>query len=260
MRRFIRKVSAPIEGQAEDQDLTPVFQRKSSDYTVTAADVDAPICVVAVDASGGSVDIDLPSVGDLDDKLVKVFLDTDPGTNNVEVFQSDGTTEVWTGVEQGDFVEVTSDGSNYEVISHYEGHYARVYVSSDEAVAQGASEQITNIAEDTDVGGIWNTTNDEVDIPFDCWVDLLWNALSTGIGDIIPEAKLDTTYISDAAAAVSTTVLSKHSTLACRISATSGQKLELWGRNVDSDSGSQNIGGDAAGDESFATIKLTRRY
>lgn len=213
-----------------------------------------------VDKSGASNIQTLPDLSTLSDgDKVEVYVAVTDRTVIVNEHANDSNAEIWTGVAVGDFVRfVVVDGA-WHVSEHYESHYCRVYVNADESIVQGASEQISGILETTDKGGIWNTTNNELDIPFNCFVDLRWLIIS--VTAVISEAKLGTAYIRNASAAGGTAAgRGDGSSLTDIIEANALQKLQLWGFNKDTDSGNALVLGDAAGNESFATIKLTRVY
>ena len=237
----------------------PTKLDKDGDYTVTAANVAASSCVVIVDASGGSVDITCPSVSDLDGGILTVQLGTDPGTNNVEVYESDGSTEIWTGVEVGDYVTLTSDGTNYQVIAHYEGHYCRVYMSSDQTISQGTSSQLTNWSETADTGGIF--ASNAMTAPFDCWAEIDFNLMANG-ATFVATLKQDTTYIRDPSSVSGGSNYSNQGlyNISVRLLVTSGQTIQMWAKNANTDSGNQVVMGDANADETLCTMKLTRAY
>ena len=210
-----------------------------------------------VDASAATRTLTLPLKSTLSAGwFYRIFLDADPGTNNVVLNHNASDSagaEFWTGVEENDYIDVLYNGTNFLAAREYSGHFCRVFIGTSEVIAQGVGEHVVTISETTDVGDIWNTTNDEVDIPFDCWIDLTWNIIGT---DVVPTAKLDTVYIRDLTAIVGATPsLTDDASWSVKVAGNSGAKLELWAFNIDNNGGNKS----ALDTASFATIKLTRR-
>ena len=127
---------------------------KAIDYPILPADLVGYIgLIVLVDASAADRTITLPAPADYSGKTIQVIADVDPAGFSVITNKSGGT-EWHTGVAKNDHIKVASNGTKETVLDHKESHYCRVYVDLDEPVAQGASAQIINISETTDIGEI----------------------------------------------------------------------------------------------------------
>lgn len=193
---------------------------------------------------------------------IKVYL---TGTDrtviiNHNVADSAGA-EKWTGVAVGDFVVLVSNGTAWLVADHYESHYCRVYVNADQSIVQGASEQVINISETTDLGGIWDAANNWMLAPFKCYAEIEWLAITNaGSKNMFSTVKIGAAFVRDYSAAVGASSVSGSPSFTHRIEIASSAQLTLWATNGDNNSGNSSVLGDVAGDESFATIKLTRVY
>lgn len=235
----------------------------SGSYALKAGDL-APIVTVPLDISAGDAEVTELALGSMSG-IVEYVIVADDGANTstrkAQVLDS-ASGEVWTGVREGDFFRIAYDGTNRRVLGHLESFFAHVFVSSDETVIAGAAEQIVNDSLKIHWGDWWNTANSEGTLPFDCWIDVLWQILQYGGRETTATAKLNTTFVRDPTDNISgagSTV--KHlPTLAARVPGDSGQTFQLWAVATDSSGGDSLLMGDAGGDESFAIIKLTRRY
>ena len=107
-------------------------------------------------------------------------------------------------------------------------------------------------------GGIFNTSTDECEPSFNYWAEINWNIVSTQ--SMVPTAKIGGTKLRDHTAAESTSSNAFGQTFSGRYKGTSAQAIQLCAHATDSDGGSKTVEGDNAGDESHATIKITRRY
>lgn len=158
------------------------FLDKSGAYTIVSGDL-AGETFVRVDASAGSVTIDLPTVAVLQDKIVNVLASTDPGSNSVRLDESDSTTEIWTGYQKGDFIRLTSDGTNYIVLDEKTTVYGHLALTADESITGGATQKVfdVNVSEEIDIGGWWDqVTNFRINVGFDCILEVQLLAMGTG--------------------------------------------------------------------------------
>ena len=253
--------SAEAEGVkwgAAASGVAPGVLSKSSDYTIVAGDLtDISELIVLVDASGADVTITLPTPATYEDKLIRIMTAVDPTGNEVIVHKS-GATEWHTGYILGDYFLCTSDGTTDEMLDHKETMIARIYINTDESVATEASEKMTSTTAALDTAGAW--ASDEYTAPCDAYAEVHWAILNDGNPFIIPELKINGSYVVNATCVASTGSIGKGAEPVNWLGEIdSGQDIEFWGRNRESDA-ANNVCGDAAGDESMGIIKLTRRY
>ena len=128
--------------------------------------------VVPIDfkASGTAVAV-LPTAAELVGRIVKVVLITDADDQTYILRESDAATELWTGVRQGDFVEVTSDGATYRVINEFVTLTGEVALSGDDSIPASTAEKIfdANYSVRSDDASWWDSvTNHRLDVGFDC--------------------------------------------------------------------------------------------
>lgn len=177
---------------------------------------------------------------------------------------NDGGGVFWIGTEAADHIVAVKQGSAWVVLQHYESIYLRLSVAADEAIAQGASEKIELVA-DEDPAGLWDAANDKLDVPatIAAFLSFSWKVLGSSNRAILPEAKLGGAYLHSAADTATTdggAGPSGFSLTMLDIKAAAGDAFELWALNVDNNGGNMTLMGDAAGDESLATIRLRWRW
>jgi hypothetical protein len=128
--------------------------------------------VVPIDfaASGIAVAV-LPSPAELVGKIVRVVLITDADDQTYTLQESDASTEIWTGVRAGDFVEITSDGATYRIINEFVTITGEVALSGDDSIPASTAEKIFDAnysVRDDDISWWDSVTNHRLDIGFDC--------------------------------------------------------------------------------------------
>jgi len=241
---------------------------KSADYTLQDADVPQNgFLELRIGINGQSVDIDeYAAVGSHKPCRIRYVVSDDDGAGETYVanlYASDGTTLIWQGCRKGDHIEVSYDGAGRIIGPHKNSHYVRVRLPSDQVIAQGSGAKLTGWTELSDVGGLWDAaTNHQLDIPsgLNARLSLHAHAVSSARGTNIT-AKIGTTYLFDNSDQnASNPGDYNNRTLSGVFDIGGGSKLELWGQNLDTDSGNATINGNATKIETFATIKIDWRY
>jgi len=127
--------------------------------------------IVSTNSSGASITLTLPTIAQLNNKLVTVSVRQDPAGNFVKLVESDGSTEVWTGYALGDFCTITSNGAGYDVIAEDSTVYGYLALTSPESISANSSQKVfdVNYSEETDVGGWWDAvTNHRLTAAYPC--------------------------------------------------------------------------------------------
>jgi hypothetical protein len=77
----------------------------------------------------------------------------------------EGTTEVWTGYQKGDFVRLCISDGAWAVLDHKETYYSRRYLTADISIAASATTKLTGWTEVTEIGGAWDNVNNKIVTP-----------------------------------------------------------------------------------------------
>ena len=148
------------------------IQRATADVTVaTTADYGVAgksELVIAANAGGATRTITLCPVAETgaDTCIITVVVDTDAtSTYKLIVVESDGTTEVWTGYQKGDFVRLIVSNAAWLVVDHKETYFASRWLTSDQSIAGSTTALLTGFTEISDIGNMWDNTNDRVIVP-----------------------------------------------------------------------------------------------
>lgn len=226
-----------------DKEAHPITLRKSADYSVVEADLNAPLSVVAVDISAGDVLITLPTAVLLDGQIVRVYVAT-AGTGKLTVEQNNGV-DLWIGVAKGDFVEVTANrgGPNYEVVAHQETIHVELVKSGDQDIAQGASVQLTGWTENADSAALF--ASDALVSPLNAWLDLSFNLLSgNSVNLLAPEVKIAGAYYPTDITPLEGTAPSltfPNPVVLLNKQLSASDTVQLWAHNMDTDSGLKRV-------------------
>ena len=156
--------------------------RKTADYTVVTGDVSGKSeLVIATNAAAANRTITLPAVAavGMSTCSITIICDTDATSTFKLLVQDSGTTEVWTGYQRGDFVRLIVSNSLWVVVDHKETMFSARYLTGDFSVAASATTKITGFTNVTDIGGLWDNSNNKLVSPFAGIWDLNWR-LSVG--------------------------------------------------------------------------------
>ena len=158
------------------------IQRATGDVTVaTTANFGvagkSELVIAATPAGPRTITLCPVTETEVDTCIITVVCDADAtSTNKLMVVQSDGSTEVWTGYQKGDFVRLIVSNSAWLVVDHKETFFSSRYPAADQTISTGALEKMTgngggwtNIL---DYGGMWNTTDVRLVMPFACFADV----------------------------------------------------------------------------------------
>jgi hypothetical protein len=251
-----------ISPLASDFGKSSVLTEKSANYTIVAADLAGfSEVVIPFSISAASCTCQLPTVANLNGKLVRVQISTGPASdtssNKLTVYQSDGSTELFTGYAKGDFVLVTSDGTNYRILDELTTVVGRLALSVDEAFSTGTTTKIfdANYTEVRDIGAWWNSaTNHRLNAAFACDVEVFLSLLEITAAYLEPIVRVNGTAIFNSEPAHGYGV-GRGLPLLVKLAA--GDYLEMYVRN---DSGvNGTIMGDAALNETQLFWRVIRR-
>jgi len=245
------------------------IQRATGDVTVaTTADYGVAgksELVIAANAGAATRTITLCPVAEtgVDTCIITVVADADAtSTYKLTVVESDGSTEVWTGYQTGDFVRLIVSNSAWLVVDHKETYYSRFYLTADQAVASSASAQITGWTENEDIGNMWVSGDNEIVTPTDMngFIDVSYMTAKNGTyAATNPALKLDGVYLAQWNQGGAQTDNNDNTGMCGGIyPVTTAQELEFWASNSDSND-SINIAGGSK-DQTHFTVKFTRTY
>jgi hypothetical protein len=151
--------------------------RKTTDYTILEADVSGKSeLVIAANAASSNRTITLPAVATtgLANCIVTIICDTDATSTYELKIQDIGTTEVWTGFQKGDFVRLVVSNSAWLVVDHKETMFSSRTLTADQSIAASATTKIIGFTNVTDIGQVWDNTNNKLVSPFAGFWDLNW--------------------------------------------------------------------------------------
>ena len=157
------------------------IQRATGDVTIATTanyDVDGKSAmIVSANAAAANRTITLCPVGEtgMDACVITVICDADAtSTYELKVVESDGTTEVWTGFQKGDFVQLVVSNSAWLVVAHKETMFSSRYLTSDLSVAASAVVKPTGYTNVIDIGKVWDDTNNKLVSSFTGFWTLNW--------------------------------------------------------------------------------------
>ena len=157
------------------------IQRATTDVTVaTTADYGVAgksELVIAANAGAATRTITLCPVTEtgVDTCIITVIADADAtSTYKLTVVENDGTTVVWTGYQTGDFVRLVVSNSAWLVVDHKATMFSSRRLTADQSIAAGAQTKIIGFTNHTDIGGVWDDTNNKLVAPYAGWWDINW--------------------------------------------------------------------------------------
>lgn len=249
-----QRVAQAIAALASVGDYTVLS--KTANYTVLTTDMsDASGVIVDCDINTtGSVEITLPTAATMSGKKVHVVCSTDNGSTSSRYFsvKENGGTEIFKGFMTGDYVTVTSDGTNYIILDNKFTCYTILRLEADDAIAASSSEKIFDASVDAkvNIGGFWDgTTNHRYDVPFSCDIRITTFLVRTASSQYISLRKNGTEFHLH---------IGPYDGSFVKEGWVSGDYLEIYGQN---DAGStQSIQGNANEEETSVVIEIIKRY
>ena len=151
--------------------------RKTANYTIVTGDVDGTTeLVIACNASAANRTITLPgvAVAGATTCIITVICDADATSTFELKVQDVGTNEVWTGFQKGDFVRLIVSNSAWLVVDHKETMFSSRMLTSDFSLAASAQTKPTGYTNVTDIGKVWDNTNNKLVSPFAGIWDVNW--------------------------------------------------------------------------------------
>ena len=139
---------------------------KTADYPIVTGDVAGKSELVVTTTTGAPRNITLPglAVAGATTCVITIMVSADAtGTDSLRV--QEGTTEVWTGYQKGDFVRLCISDGAWTVLDHKETYYSRRYLTADQSIAADATTKLTGWTEVTEIGGAWDNTNNKIVTP-----------------------------------------------------------------------------------------------
>jgi len=173
------------------------IQRATTDVTIgTTAGYEVAgksEVVVAANAASSNRTITLPAVGavGMSTCIITVVADADATSTYALKVQDAGSTEVWTGYQKNDFVRLIVSNSLWVVLDHKETMFSSRVLTADQSVAASASTKIIGFTSVSDIGGIWDNTNNKLVSPFAGIWDINWRlslGSATAVG-LVPEIR-----------------------------------------------------------------------
>jgi hypothetical protein len=141
---------------------------KTGDYPIVTGDVASKSELVITATTAGPRNITLPglAVAGATTCVITIMVSVDAtGTNSLRV--QEGTTEVWTGYQKGDFVRLCISDGAWMVLDHKETYYDHMYLSADLTVAASATTKLTGWTSIKSSGNGWDNTNNKLTTPTD---------------------------------------------------------------------------------------------
>ena len=156
--------------------------------------------VIAANAAAATRTITLCPVTEtgVDTCVITVVADANAtSTYKLTVLESDGSTEVWTGYQTGDFVRLVVSNSAWLVVDHKETYFSSRYLTADQVIAVSATTKLTGWTNITEIGNTWDNANNKLTTPTGMngyWTLYFCNTENVNYNSIIP-----TIYINGAA-------------------------------------------------------------
>ena len=148
------------------------IQRATGDVTVaTTADYGVSgksELVIAANAGAATRTITLCPVAEtgVDTCIITVIADANAtSTYKLTVVESDGSTEVWTGYQKGDFVRLIVSNGAWLVVDHKETYYSRRYLTANQSVSANTNAKILTWTNNSEIGNTWDNPNDKLVTP-----------------------------------------------------------------------------------------------
>ena len=152
---------------------TTNVQRKTADYTIVTGDCDGEAhLVIPISAAAADRTITLPAVGATGVATCKITIVCEAASGaayEVKVVDASAT-ELWSGVEKGDFVTLIVSNSAWVVLDHKETYYEHRYLTSNTTVSSGAYVKWGASTSMSSIGNMWDAGNSRLVVPFDCYL------------------------------------------------------------------------------------------
>jgi len=148
------------------------IQRKTADYTIVEADVSGKSeLVIAANASGANRVITLPATNTtgLATCIITVVCDAAAAAANEVTVIDASSTEIWSGVEKGDFVRLIVSNSAWVVIDHLETYFEYRFLTASQTVGATGFSKWNASSSINSIGNMWDATNDRLLVPFDAY-------------------------------------------------------------------------------------------
>tara|TARA_B100000809_G_C15031340_1_gene492082 strand:+ start:287 stop:1180 length:894 start_codon:yes stop_codon:yes gene_type:complete len=221
-------------------------QRATGDVTIgtTAGyDIDGTTeIVVACNAGAANRTITLPAVGAAGAAtcIITVIADLDAtSTYKLTVLESDGSTEVWTGYQTGDFVRLIVSNSAWLVVDHKETYYSYRWLTASATIGTSATTKLTGWTNVIDIGNVWDNANNKLTTPTGMngfWLISWNNSTGTETNGVTPTVQLAGNSIMKYAHTSGTSgYLSGQDGVTGKYYATSTQDVEFFATNMRSD-------------------------
>ena len=152
---------------------TTNVQRKTADYTIVTGDcANQAHLVIPISAAAADRTITLPAVGATGVATCKITIVCEAASGaayEVKVVDASAT-ELWSGVEKGDFVTLIVSNSAWVVLDHKETYYEHRYLTGNLSVGSGAFVKYGPSTSIDSIGNMWDASNDRLVVPFDCYL------------------------------------------------------------------------------------------
>jgi hypothetical protein len=147
---------------------------KTGDYPIVTGDVSGKSELVVTATTGAPRNITLPglAVAGATTCVITIMVSADAtGTDSLRV--QEGTTEVWTGYQKGDFVRLCISDGAWAVLDHKETYYSYHYLTSDYNLGGSADYKLLGWTEVSEIGNTWDSVNSKLVTPTD--MNGYWN-------------------------------------------------------------------------------------
>ena len=153
-------------------------QRKPADYTIVTGDCASQAhLVIPISAAAADRTITLPAVGAAGVATCKITVVCEAASGaayEVKVVDASAT-ELWSGVEKGDFVTLIVSNSAWVVLDHKETYYEHRYLTSNQSFASGVFGKWAASTSMVSIGNCWDAGNSRFVVPFDCYLYIHMN-------------------------------------------------------------------------------------
>lgn len=237
---------------------------KTADYPIVTGDVAGKSELVVTATTAGPRNITLPglAVAGASTCVITIMVSADAtGTDSLRV--QEGTTEVWTGYQKGDFVRLCISDGAWVVLDHKETYYSYRYLTADYTAATSANVKLTGWTEVTEIGNAWDNSNNKLITP--TGMNGYWNIYyHSCLGTNNENAVSARLYIGGASVNVRSDLYDVYGYVSGggdangRYYATSTQAVEFYVRNSRSNATMVLAGGSV--DETHFTAEFNRVY
>lgn len=235
------------------------IQRATGDVTVaTTADYGvagkSELVIAATPAGPRTITLCPVTETGVDTCIITVVCDADAtSTNKLMVVQSDGSTEVWTGYQKGDFVRLIVSNGVWLVVDHKETYFSTRYLTANTAMASSATTKLTGWTNITEIGNTWDNANNKHITPTGMngyWTLYFVSTTNSNYSSLIPVIYINGSAVdkyNQVGATAQGYSMGVNGT-AGKYYATSTQVIEWYCSNIMSGSGydAQEIGGGSA--------------